>query len=159
MAKKKSFYRVAGNREVEQVEGTSYKIKEVPDMEFFFYKDTIWHLIQVNTGLKAFYGKTQKEVKEKVKSFVNNFNKDLLRQSRDNAQKIIYVKKDYEKFSEQKNEFQKIFGFAPPVCVFTGRLDVLKLDNLLKPTEGISLSDFISSKYGESTAKLVEEML
>lgn len=103
MAKKKSFYKVARNQEVEQVEGTSYRIKELPDMEFFFYKDTIWH--------------------------------------------------------EQKNEFQKIFGFPPPICVLTGRLDVLKLDNLLKPTEGTSLSDFVSSKYGESTAKLVEEML
>ena len=158
MPKKKTFKTLVGQHVV-SVEGTSYKIKELPDIQFFFYKDNVWHLVEVTTGLEAFNGKTQKEVKEKIKSFLTNFSVDHIRKSVESADTLEVAEAKFKSFQENRDKFQNIFGFPAPICPITGKLDVIKLDDLLKPTEGISLFDFITQKYGKKAAQLVESMI
>ena len=60
-----------------------------------------------------------------------------------------------------KDEFKSIFNFDAPMCLYTGTLDVIKLDERLGTSrlDGISMKDYISNKYGQRASEIVEAMI
>lgn len=69
-----------------------------------------------------------------------------------------------EAWPKLSKKFNKIFGFAPPLCwamamMKKKSLDVVKLDDVLKVPDGESMLDFITEEYGEDAANLCQEMI
>lgn len=66
---------------------------------------------------------------------------------------------------KQRKYLSQVFGFELPIDFASSmiirkyKIDVVKLNEMLKVPDDISLRDFIKAKYGNEIVKIVEGML
>lgn len=147
---------------VEEVQGFLFTTPELPEIKFFIYKKNRgYSLSEVKSGLEVFYGSTIKEVKQKLFDYFKNYDKNNIVLCVNNAKSTKDVKLRYKRREELTQEFLNIFKFMPPLCVWTGSLDVIKLDTILGTAnmDGISMNDYIKKHYGIKASEVVQELL
>lgn len=147
---------------VKEVQGVLFTTPELPKVQFFIYKKNRgYSLSEVKSGLEVFTGSTIKEVKQKLYDYFKNYDKNNIVLCVNNAKTIAEVKLRYKRREESIQEFFKIFKFMPPLCTWTGSLDIIRLDYMLGTSklDGISMNDYIKKHYGIRASKVIEELL
>ena len=163
-----NFYIIKDNLEKQEVLGKIINIEELPDEDFGIVKNSrnYYSMYHVKSGLYMFEGKSTRECTKILKNIINEDTIKVIKAQKNIDETIKNKWKELDeklkvnlRFQELREEFEHITNLVVPINPWTKSIDVVKLDDKLKTPNGISILDFINSKYGLRAKQLVEEMV
>lgn len=171
MAKEKTvkFFITMNTFDKKEVEGTIRVFDECPDEQWGFRKisDCYWNVTHIRSGLEAVSGRSKGQCTKELKRLLSN--PELVKQIKEHAdidETIKQHKKDFERaclrnktFVKLRTEFKELTGITCPIDVIIGGLDIIKLDEMIKTPDNVSMDEHLRNLYGDRAAEIVNEMI